>query len=55
MKYQFRIDGRQAAPVRDAWREAARDAVEAGYAMWSHGDIIIDDNQGAEIARIKET
>lgn len=55
MKYQFRVDGRPAAPIRKTWQEAAQDAVNAGYAIWGRGNskIHLSDTAGAEIVRIK--
>jgi hypothetical protein len=53
MKYQFQIDGRAGADVRDTWWEAAQDAVSAGYASWTGHDEIKRDDQ-CEIARIPE-
>jgi len=55
MKYQFQIDGRGFdAPIRKRWEDAAQDAVSAGYATWRGSSIILDTNQGAEIARIED-
>lgn len=55
-RYQFQIDGRPAAPVRDDWHSAARDAVAAGCAVWRYHKqaISLADAQGADIARIRE-
>lgn len=33
MRYQFQVDGRAAAPVRDEWEDAVSDAVQSGYAV----------------------
>lgn len=53
-QYQFRLDGRPAAPVRDYWHDAARDAVSAGYGSWRYHKqaVSLDDTQGAEIVRL---
>jgi len=54
MKYQFQIDGRAfGAAVRDTWREAANDAIRAGYASDVGCDEIRMSDQ-AEIARIED-
>lgn len=37
MLYQLLIDGREAAPVRSTWEQAAWDAVHAGYGLWVGG------------------
>lgn len=50
--YQFQIDNRAAGPIRDTWEDAARDAVNGGYAIWVPEGIKIDSSQGAEIARL---
>lgn len=34
LKFQFQLDYRPAAPLRDTWLQAAYDAHEAGYAEW---------------------
>jgi hypothetical protein len=48
-KYQFTVDGINAAPVRDTINEAARDALDAGYACPDRfGRIVLHD--AAEIA-----
>jgi len=54
MKFQFQIDGRGfGSPLRDTWEAAARDAVQAGYAVWVSGDAIkLSDD--ASIARIDD-
>jgi len=54
-RYQFQVDGRAANFARDRWKDAAYDAVNAGYATWgSDGQTIyLDDSQGAEIARVE--
>lgn len=55
MKYQFQIDNRPAGPKRSKWREAAKDAVGAGYASWSWRDpdaVVL--NEQATIERIEE-
>ena len=50
-RYQFCVDGRAAAFVRQSWHDAARDAVGAGYAVWQSKDSIrLAD--GAAIERI---
>lgn len=52
--YQFQIDGRGfGAPFRREWHEAAQDAVNAGYGVWSviGQEIKLDDQ--AEIARVE--
>lgn len=53
-QYQFTLDGRPAAPVRDDWWAAARDAVSAGCATWRYHKqaVALDDARGADIARI---
>ena len=53
--YQFQVDGRAAAPIREKWRIAAQDAVSAGYASWTRKGtaIKLSAGQGAEIARVK--
>lgn len=53
-QYQFRIDNRPAAPVRDYWHSAAQDAVSAGYGVWAYHKqaVKLDDTQGASIERI---
>lgn len=48
-KFQFTVDGINAAPVRDTINEAAADALDAGYAVPdSFGRIVLHD--AAEIA-----
>jgi hypothetical protein len=48
-KYQFTVDGINAAPVRDTINEAARDALDAGYACPDRlGRIVL--HEAAEIA-----
>lgn len=49
--YQFQVDGRAAAPIREKWRVAAQDAVSAGYASWTRQGISIklDYTQGAKV------
>lgn len=56
MKYQFLIDGRTfGSEIRDSWKDAAQDAVSAGYAIWiDDNSIKLDESQGAEIRRINE-
>lgn len=53
--YQFQVDGRAAAPLREKWKIAAQDAVSAGYASWTRrgASIKLSDTQGAEIARVE--
>jgi len=54
MKYQFQIDYRGAAPIRDRWEDAVQDAVNQGYAIWVNPDEArLDTTQGAYIARIR--
>ncbi|WP_371346524.1 hypothetical protein [Ancylobacter sp. IITR112] len=53
--YQFRVDGRAGpSPVRARWRDAADDAVRAGYAVWvlNKTAIKLDESSGGEIARV---
>jgi hypothetical protein len=52
--YQFCIDGRPAGRVRKEWKEAAQDAVTAGYAQWKVPgvEVILASNEGAEIDRL---
>jgi hypothetical protein len=52
MKFQFQIDGRRAGPLRDAWVDAAHDAVSNGYASWRGHELALDETQGAAIARL---
>jgi hypothetical protein len=54
MKFQFRVGNRPTGPVRDAWIDAARDAVDAGYGVFVGPDTvkILDNTQGAMIARL---
>lgn len=54
MRYQFFVDGRPAAPVRATWEEAAKDGVDAGYAMWGCDRVSIKINSQAEIERIND-
>lgn len=55
--YQFQIDGRAIAiPKRKTWREAAQDAVDAGYGIWkiySNGVRYVKLDQQAEIVEVK--
>lgn len=57
LKFQFQLDGRGfGSPLRDTWKEAAQDAVNAGYAVWDQsGDsdgVKLDAGQGAAIAKV---
>lgn len=55
MKYQFQIDNRPAGPIRDEWVDAARDAVQAGYAEWHDERAVqFDTSQGGAIARLND-
>lgn len=48
-KFQFTVDGVNAAPVRETIQEAARDALDAGYACPDRlGRIVL--HEAAEIA-----
>lgn len=50
--YRFSIDCRSSCPWRRSWKDAARDAVDAGYAVWvTPNEIKLDDTQGAAIDR----
>lgn len=53
--YQFQVNGRAAAPLREKWRIAAQDAVESGYAVWVRRgrSAKLDATQGAAIARVE--
>ena len=52
--YQFCIDGRPAGRVRKEWRDAAQDAVNAGYGHWNVPgvEVVLASNEGAEIDRL---
>ena len=52
-RYQFQVDGRPAAPVRNNWKDAAHDAINSGMAVWvTYEDSIkLMDNLGATIER----
>lgn len=55
MKFQFQIDNRPAAPVREKWEDAARDAIQAGYAEWRDERAVqFDTTQGGAIARLND-
>ena len=55
MWYQFQIDNRAAAPLRDNWTDAAQDCVSAGFGSWrSNDELRLNDALGAEIKRISE-
>lgn len=55
MKFQFQVDGRGfGAPIRDEWKDAVQDAVNAGYGRWSDEGAYLHHDQGAAIARINE-
>jgi len=45
--YQFQIDGRPAGSIRDHWKEAASDAINAGYATPAGGDHVALHGQAA--------
>lgn len=53
--YQFTIDGRPAAPIREQKRIAYQDAVSAGYASWTSDrkSIRLEYSQCAEITAIE--
>ncbi len=53
--WQFLVDGRGAGPVRASWKAAARDAVNAEYAVWIDNGLRIrlDSNMGAEVHKLK--
>lgn len=54
MKFQFFIDGREAAPLRDSWREAAQDAVSSGHAVWRWGSWSISMDGQGEVRRMSD-
>lgn len=55
MRYQFQIDYRSAAPVRKNWRDAAWDAVNAGYASWREMNYSVNmGNEGGSIERLED-
>lgn len=55
--YVFTVDGREVAPRRSSFKEAAVDAVLAGYASWERGriSVYLDDALGADIKRISQS
>jgi hypothetical protein len=55
VKYQFQVDNRSfGSPIRNNWKEAANDAVNAGYAIRiSNTSIKLTTNQGATVEKIK--
>jgi hypothetical protein len=52
MKYQFQVDNRVVAPVRETYERAVKDAVSAGYAIIVGEKVYLEATQGAEIKRI---
>ena len=55
IRYQFRMNGTNRAPVRDTWEEAAEDAVQSGHAHWKNRhELWINEMEGAWIHRIRE-
>lgn len=52
--YQFQIDGRGfGSPVRREWHEAAQDAVNDGYAIWTVAGQEVKLDEQASIERVK--
>ena len=53
-RYQFQLDNRPAGPIRPTWKDAARDAVNDGYAVWTQGGhkAKFDDTQGATVVML---
>ena len=51
--FQFQLGERPGGTQRDTWDEAARDAVNLGYAIWRDaGSILLDNSHGARIKRL---
>lgn len=49
-KYQFEVNEKPKAPVRDTWEQAADDAQFCRYGRWvNRQEFKLDENRGAKI------